>query len=105
MKIKLFIGGGDTINGILEAAYQMANLLRLMTEPLNFTPSSVGDIHKCRALNPVSSLVKLHVQISAIPFSKSFGNLKDQLQTCSEQRSKQLPVQVNLDPGPEFVLL
>lgn len=50
MKIKLFISGGDTINEILEAAYLMANLLRLITGPLNFTPSSVGDLLKCRAL-------------------------------------------------------
>lgn len=34
----------------LEAAYLMANLLRLITGPVNFTPSSAEEDLKCRAL-------------------------------------------------------
>lgn len=84
MKIKLFIRGGDTINGILEAAYLMANLLRFRAPKLHpfFSrrPSQAQS-----SVNPISNLVKLREQqISAVPISKSFGNVKNQLQTCSK---------------------
>lgn len=84
MKIKLFIGGGDTINGILEAAYLMANLLNHRAPKLypffgRRPPQTQG------SPNSLSNLVKLRAQqISAMPFRKSFGHLKNELQTCSE---------------------